>query len=254
MRDVTPAEMWEAINSTTLHLRHSRRRRELPKGGCAGGAYQASQHVKQRTALIWASRRARDAARRGEALSSGGRADRGLPTWCCGCCASRWPGGRIRLAPGDESARADGNALVLLQAVGGFHAYLRAVTAPPNAQSGRALPAVRARLPGQRRRLRSTRCTRRSLAADASPARVEAGAAREPPRRPTWSSSRRALPRRRRADRHLRAHPAGARCGSSGDVADRLLRRRGRRRARNRARGRLTTTPGDVTVHFSIAT
>ena len=38
-------------------------------------------------------------------------------------------GGGARDAP-----PADGHALILLQAVGGFHAYLRAVTAPPNAQ------------------------------------------------------------------------------------------------------------------------
>jgi uncharacterized alpha-E superfamily protein len=40
---------------------------------------------------------------------------------------------RVALPPG-EAAPADGHALILLQAVGGFHAYLRAVTAPPNAQ------------------------------------------------------------------------------------------------------------------------
>ena len=39
---------------------------------------------------------------------------------------------RIALPPGD-TAPADGHALILLQAVGGFHAYLRAVTSPPNA-------------------------------------------------------------------------------------------------------------------------
>jgi uncharacterized alpha-E superfamily protein len=39
---------------------------------------------------------------------------------------------RVALPQGDSSA--DGHALILLQAVGGFHAYLRAVTAPPNAR------------------------------------------------------------------------------------------------------------------------
>jgi uncharacterized alpha-E superfamily protein len=39
---------------------------------------------------------------------------------------------RIAMPPGG-SASADAYALILLQAVGGFHAYLRAVTAPPNA-------------------------------------------------------------------------------------------------------------------------
>jgi hypothetical protein len=41
----------------------------------------------------------------------------------------------LRIAlPTGEAAPTDGHALILLQAVGGFHAYLRAVTAPPNAQ------------------------------------------------------------------------------------------------------------------------
>jgi uncharacterized alpha-E superfamily protein len=41
-----------------------------------------------------------------------------------------------RTQPGAEeaAARTDGHALILLQAVGAFHAYLRAVTAPPNAR------------------------------------------------------------------------------------------------------------------------
>ncbi len=39
---------------------------------------------------------------------------------------------RVSLPTG-ESAAADGQALILLHAVGGFHAYLRAVTSPPNA-------------------------------------------------------------------------------------------------------------------------
>ena len=39
-----------------------------------------------------------------------------------------------RGAAGGDDAPPDGHALILLQAVGGFHAYLRAVTAPPNAR------------------------------------------------------------------------------------------------------------------------
>ena len=49
-----------------------------------------------------------------------------------------------------EAHLRDGQALALLQAVGGFQAYRRAVPAPPNAQPGRPLPALRARLPGLR--------------------------------------------------------------------------------------------------------
>ncbi len=40
---------------------------------------------------------------------------------------------RVALPAGRRRRRADGQALILLQAVGGFQAYLRAVTAPPNA-------------------------------------------------------------------------------------------------------------------------
>ena len=58
---------------------------------------------------------------------------------------------RVALPPTARSAEAhlrDGQALALLQAVGGFQAYRRSVPAPPNARPGRALPALRARLPG----------------------------------------------------------------------------------------------------------
>ncbi len=121
VRDVISAEMWEAINATTLHLR----RDAAASWRLPGGAYQASQHVKQRTALIWGiAERAmlRDEAKR--FLEAGGLlevADMVLRML------------RVALPSGDDP-RADGHALVLLQAVGGFHAYLRAVTAPPNAQ------------------------------------------------------------------------------------------------------------------------
>ena len=51
-------------------------------------------------------------------------------------------------AEGEDNHLLDGQALALLQAVGGFQAYRRSVPAPPNARPGRALPALRARLPG----------------------------------------------------------------------------------------------------------
>lgn len=130
VRDVISAEMWEAINATTLHLR----RDAAASWRLPGGAYQASQHVKQRTALIWGiAERAmlRDEAKR--FLEAGGLIEvadmvlRMLRVALAG-------GGRARLPDEAPRADADANALVLLQAVGGFHAYLRAVTAPPNAQ------------------------------------------------------------------------------------------------------------------------
>ncbi len=125
VRDVISAEMWEAINATTLALR----RDAAASWRLPGGAYQASQYVKQRTALIWGiAERAmlRDEAKR--FLDAGGLIE-----------VSDMVLRMLRVAlparePGEDDGRADGNAFALLQAVGGFHAYLRAVTAPPNAQ------------------------------------------------------------------------------------------------------------------------
>jgi uncharacterized alpha-E superfamily protein len=81
--------------------------------------------VKERTALIWGV--ANRSMLRDEAkhfLDAGGLieiADMVLRML------------RVALPAGDSAPAADGHALILLQAVGGFHAYLRAVTAPPNA-------------------------------------------------------------------------------------------------------------------------
>ncbi len=130
VRDVISAEMWEAINTTALGLRGGT---DWGPPAWAGfhsatpaGPHAASQYVKQRTALIWGV--ADRSMLRDEAkcfLDAGGTievSDMVLRML------------RIALPPGEEEAPADGHALILLQAVGGFHAYLRAVTAPPNAQ------------------------------------------------------------------------------------------------------------------------
>jgi uncharacterized alpha-E superfamily protein len=134
VRDVISAEMWEAINTTALGLRgggqpawahHGWGEWGGPDPAAPAGPYLASQYVKQRTALIWGM--AARSMLRDEAkcfLDAGGMievADMVLRML------------RVALPPG-EAAPADGHALILLQAVGGFHAYLRAVTAPPNAQ------------------------------------------------------------------------------------------------------------------------
>jgi len=120
VRDVISADMWEAINTTALGLR---------SGGQPGWAVPArpslaSQYVKERTALIWGI--ANRSMLRDEAkcfLDAGGLieiADMVLRM--------------LRVAlPGGDDTPGDGHALILLQAVGGFHAYLRAVTSPPNA-------------------------------------------------------------------------------------------------------------------------
>lgn len=152
VRDVISAEMWEAINTTALKLREG----ERVGWAAPAGPYLASQYLKQRTALIWGI--ANRSMLRDEAkcfLDAGGLieiADMVLRMLRIALA----PGGRPPQAPlwradgrpstatgvrpgeggsaGDESSPADGYALILLQAVGGFHAYLRAVTAPPNAQ------------------------------------------------------------------------------------------------------------------------
>jgi len=132
VRDVISAEMWEAINTTALGLRGgvdwgppAPPTRAGFQTAAPAGPYLASQYVKQRTALIWGV--ADRSMLRDEAkcfLDAGGMievADMVLRML------------RIALPPGGAPP-GDGHALILLQAVGGFHAYLRAVTAPPNAQ------------------------------------------------------------------------------------------------------------------------
>jgi uncharacterized alpha-E superfamily protein len=120
VRDVISAEMWEAINTTALGLRGGGQ----PGWTAPAGPHLASQYVKERTALIWGV--ANRSMLRDEAkcfLDAGGLieiSDMVLRML------------RVAMPPGDSSP-ADGTALILLQAVGGFHAYLRAVTAPPNA-------------------------------------------------------------------------------------------------------------------------
>jgi uncharacterized alpha-E superfamily protein len=121
VRDVISAEMWEAINTTSLGLREG----VQPGWAAPTSTAAASQYVKERTALIWGV--ANRSMLRDEAksfLDAGGLieiADMVLRML------------RVALPQGD-SAQSDGHALILLQAVGGFHAYLRAVTAPPNAR------------------------------------------------------------------------------------------------------------------------
>jgi uncharacterized alpha-E superfamily protein len=124
VRDVISAEMWEAINTTALGLRGGGQRWAGFNSAAPASPYMASQYVKERTALIWGV--ANRSMLRDEAkcfLDAGGLieiSDMVLRML------------RVAMPPGD-AAPADGTALILLQAVGGFHAYLRAVTAPPNA-------------------------------------------------------------------------------------------------------------------------
>jgi uncharacterized alpha-E superfamily protein len=120
VRDVISAEMWEAINTTSLGLRGG----VQPGWAAPATPTMASQYVKERTALIWGV--ANRSMLRDEAkcfLDAGGLIE-----------ISDMVLRMLRVAlPTGDSAISDGHALILLQAVGGFHAYLRAVTAPPNA-------------------------------------------------------------------------------------------------------------------------
>lgn len=120
VRDVISAEMWEAINTTHLRLRDGDLATPL-----ATGPYSIYKHVKERSALFWGltgRTMLRDEA--SAFLAAGGRiesADMVLRML------------RVALPGGDAGDSADGQAIALLQAVGGFQAYRRAVPAPAHA-------------------------------------------------------------------------------------------------------------------------
>lgn len=134
VRDVISAEMWEAINTTALGLRGGNEWGPPTRAGfnsaAPAGPYLASQYVKERTSLIWGV--ANRSMLRDEAkcfLDAGGLieiSDMVLRMLHVAMPTTAYGGGA-------RDQPADGTALILLQAVGGFHAYLRAVTAPPNA-------------------------------------------------------------------------------------------------------------------------
>ncbi len=121
VRDVISAEMWEAINTTHLRLRDGDLAAPL-----APGHYSIYKHVKERSALFWGltgRTMLRDEA--SAFLAAGGRiesADMVLRML------------RVALPAGDAGDSADGQAIALLQAVGGFQAYRRAVPAPAHAK------------------------------------------------------------------------------------------------------------------------
>lgn len=124
LRDVISAEMWEAINTTNLTLHEGDLSARLRTG-----PYSVYQYVRERSALFWgltSRTMLRDDA--SAFLHAGGRleaADMVLRML------------RVALPPTgsgeDGAAVRDGQALALLQAVGGFQAFRRAVPAAPNA-------------------------------------------------------------------------------------------------------------------------
>lgn len=122
LRDVVSAEMWEAINTTELNLRGSGM-----GAAVARDPYSVYAYVRERAALFWgltSRTMLRDEA--SAFLAAGGRIE-------SGDMVLRML--RVALPPAAESEDAPerGQALALLQAVGGFQAYRRAVPAPPNA-------------------------------------------------------------------------------------------------------------------------
>lgn len=120
VRDVISQEMWESINTTNLTLLGGDLSERL-----RDGPYSLYQYVKERSALFWGltgRTMLRDEA--SAFLEAGGRiesADMMLRMM------------RVSLAVRSTGPAGDGHALALLQAVGGFQAYRRAVPGPPNA-------------------------------------------------------------------------------------------------------------------------
>ena len=121
VRDVFSAEMWEAIN--TFHLGLLRRDNSA---ALRTGPYSVYAYVKERCGLFWGvtgRTMLRDEAY--AFLEAGARIE-----------AADMMLRMLRVAlpqPGDDIPWRDGQALALLQAVGGFQAYRRAVPAAPNA-------------------------------------------------------------------------------------------------------------------------
>jgi uncharacterized alpha-E superfamily protein len=123
VRDVFSAEMWEAIN--TFHLGLLRRDNS---DALRTGPYSVYAFVKERCGLFWGvtgRTMLRDEAH--AFLQAGARIE-----------AADMVLRMLRVALPDEDDgdhhAGDGQALALLQAVGGFQAFRRAVPAPPNAR------------------------------------------------------------------------------------------------------------------------
>ncbi|HWV86032.1 MAG TPA: alpha-E domain-containing protein [Capillimicrobium sp.] len=115
VRDVISAEMWTAVNRLYLEI----------ESGDFAGPFGFLQRVKERTALFWGATEATMLRDEAAAFLQAGRrleaADMVLRML------------RVALPLGREDGASDGQALALLQAVGGFQAFRRAVPAPPNA-------------------------------------------------------------------------------------------------------------------------
>jgi len=121
VRDVISAEMWEAINTTHLRLHGDD---FVPRDHT--GHYDIYQHVRERSALFWGltgRTMLRDEA--SAFLLAAGRIE-------AGDMVLRML--RVALPDLPDGNQADAQALALIQAVGGFQAYRRAVPAPAHAK------------------------------------------------------------------------------------------------------------------------
>jgi uncharacterized alpha-E superfamily protein len=128
VRDVFSAEMWEAINTFHLGLL----RRDM-SAALRSGPYSLYAYVRERCALFWGvtgRTMLRDEARAfleaGAAIEAADMVLRMLRV------ALPEEDGRSAAEPADADPR-DGQALALLQAVGGFQAFRRSIPAPPKA-------------------------------------------------------------------------------------------------------------------------
>ena len=153
VRDVFSAEMWEAINTFHLGLL----RRDM-SAALRSGPYSLYAYVRERCALFWGvtdRTMLRDEARAfleaGAAIEAADMVLRML---------------RVAL-PEDattdlaEADPRDGQAVALLQAMGGFQAFRRAIPAPPKADLVGSFLLYERAYPGLGGPLASRRCTTR---------------------------------------------------------------------------------------------
>jgi uncharacterized alpha-E superfamily protein len=124
LRDVISTEMWQALNSFYLSLA----RYDL-QAALQTGPYSAYQHVKERCALFWGlvdRTMLRDEGR--AFLEAGGHIEEGD-------MVLRMLRVAVPAEPAAAGVEGEGEALALLQAVGGFQAYRRAIRNAPTIRS-----------------------------------------------------------------------------------------------------------------------
>jgi uncharacterized alpha-E superfamily protein len=128
LRDTISTEMWEGLNSFYLSLG----RYDL-QAALLTGPYSVYQEVKERTALFWGLVERTMLADEGRSFLEAGGAIEGADMVLRMLRVSV-PADLSRTARADDDtdSRHEGEALALLQAVGGFQAYRRSVRAAPD--------------------------------------------------------------------------------------------------------------------------